>query len=170
MICRNRGRLSPVSPFLISQAKELLRNLQVQMNYFNISLSWLIFLLKLFLLTFTIFGGFASICLTSSNMDHSVIFCCLYLVFFMDGLFAFLAIFNTIHALTDGIEELKKEIVVQSSRLPMAMDRRETQMFIQSTPQLAVRAGGFKNVERESTLIFVHFVIQQIVALLIAFH
>ena len=170
MIYRNRGRLSPVSPRLINQAKVLLRNLQVQMNYFNISLSWLIFLLKFLCLTFTIFGGFPAICLSSSNMDHAKLFFFLYTVLFMDGLIVFLATFNTMHRLTDGMEELKKEILDQSSLLPMAIDRRETQMFIQSIPVLAVRSGGFNNVERESTLIFVHFVIEQIVSLLIAFH
>ena len=170
MIYRNRGRLSPVSPRLINQAKVLLRNLQVQMNYFNLSVSWITFLLKFHCMVFTILGGFAAICLASSDMDHALLFCGLYTVWFMDGLVAFLAIFNSMHGLTDGIEELKKEILVHSSRLPLAIDRRETQKFIQSIPMLAVKSGGFNMVERESTLIFVHFVIQQIVSLLIAYN
>ena len=170
IIYRNqRANLGFISPRQINQAKDLLRHLQLQLNFFNLSIKSILYISKQICLIFGILGGFSAIKLASSDVENALPFCLIYIILFNDAIIIFISIFNPMFQLTNGAEELKKEILVRSTLLPHSLDRREVRMFIRSVPQLAVRSGRFKNVERESTLLFIDFIGQQISALLISF-
>ena len=90
------------------------------------------------------------------------------------GIFAFLCIggynvtcmfANRVLAQTKILHE--RLALAGSSPSISANLKRELKAEIRSTPLVAVRFGGFHAVERESFLIFINFVVDQVVALLI---
>ena len=165
----SRAKNNNYSSFWTIQLKdsaEGLRYLQLLIQYFNLCSSTIVYKIKITALIFGIMGGFASIHLSSTG---NLLFCLIYTILFLDAIICYIGIFNSVFKLTEGVEEIKREIRLQSTQLHGQSERREIRMRIQSIPKLAIRAGGFQNVEREATLIFLSFVLSQIVSLLIAF-
>ena len=93
--------------------------------------------------------------------------------FFVIGILTFTIMFDRTQVITEAVEELKVEILVNSRKIRSQCGRsqnivKEAEKTVRSVPVLKVRA-GVDYVERESTLIFLQYVLEQIVSLLIAF-
>ena len=67
------------------------------------------------------------------------------------------------------LKELKREILVSSRKVRTRSGIKEVEMILKSVQRLGIKVGGFGYVERESTLIFLQYVLEQIVSLLITF-
>ena len=70
---------------------------------------------------------------------------------------------------TETSEDLKKVMEVMSTELRSPVVRKWIQQSLKSIPVLAINIGGFHLAERESVPVFLDFVANQIVDLLITF-
>ena len=80
------------------------------------------------------------------------------------------AIFQLAYQVTGRPEELRRVIQVKAEGLRGQKEKELVRVFLKSVPTLAIYVGGFQRVERESIPIFVDFVSQQIVGLLVSFN
>jgi hypothetical protein len=71
--------------------------------------------------------------------------------------------------LTKSIEKMKRAMLIGSSRWRVGSEKAELKRVVRSIPELGVKAGSFNVMERESTLIFLDFSVQQIIDLLLAY-
>ena len=91
------------------------------------------------------------------------------MLFATDCCTAYISIFQLAYKVTEGAEKLKEVIEVESIGLPFLIEGKWIQRMLRSIPVLSVNIGGFHEAERESVPIFLNFVVQQIVGLLITF-
>ena len=143
-----------------------LRLIKYEMILFNQNFSTIVQLTKNIALSAAIVGGFGSLKLWSKD----VLFILVFVNVFVVGILAFTITFNPTYQITETVEELKRKIFVKSKKLRTRSQLREVEKILKSVQTLRIRAGGFNYMERESTLMFLHFVLQQILSLLLAFH
>ena len=110
-------------------------------------------------------GGFGLIKLLNKNLVLALAFG----IIFILGIIFFPITFNGTHQITEKVEELKREILVKSRKVQMRNGIKEVEMILKSVPRLGIKVGGFNYMERESTLIFLQYVLEQIVSLLLTF-
>ena len=95
-------------------------------------------------------------------------------LFFVIGILIFTIVFDRTQAITAAVEELKEEILLSSRKVRSMRMRsqmmiiKEAEKIVKSVQVLKIRA-GVEYIERESTLIFLQYVLERIVDLLIAF-
>ena len=77
--------------------------------------------------------------------------------------------FQLAFKITEVSEDFKKVIRVKSTELSSPFERKWIQKSLGSIPMLAINVGGFHVAERESVPLFLGFVVNQIVSLLITF-
>jgi hypothetical protein len=87
----------------------------------------------------------------------------------VEGVVVYIAVFSLAYKVTEVGEALAGEMEGVASRVVfLPADAREClERILLKTPQVAMSVGGFHTVERETIPIFVDFVIQQIVTLLV---
>jgi len=117
-------------------------------------------------ITFGIVGGFGFLKLLHRNPVLALIFGNL----FIAAILSFPITFNGTHQITEKVEELKREILVKSRKVRTRNGIKEVEMILKSVQRLGIKVGGFNYMERESTLIFLQYVLEQIVDLLITFN
>ena len=66
-------------------------------------------------------------------------------------------------------EEVKRVMLLSLMLLPQELDRKSKDLEIKAVSPFVVNVGGFYCTERESVLIFMDFVVQQLVGLLVSF-
>ena len=142
-----------------------LRLIKYEMILFNQNFSTIVQLTKNIACTTAIVGGFGSLKLWSKNILFSLVFGNIFVV----GILAFTITFNPTYQITETVEELKREILAKSRKMCTRGQVREVEKILKSVQTLRIRAGGFNYMERESTLIFLDFVSQQILSLLLTF-
>jgi hypothetical protein len=77
--------------------------------------------------------------------------------------------FNGAHRIPEGLEEVKRVMLVNSRGWRVKARKDEVKRVVRSIQECGIRAGGFQVIERESTLIFMGFSFQKILELLITF-
>ena len=125
----------------------------------------MVYLYKLVAISYGIVGGFGLIKLLDRNPGLAFVFGNL----FIAAILVFPITFNGTHQITEKVEELKREILAKSRKVRTRNGITEVERIIKSVQRLGIKQGGFDYVERESTLIFLQYVLEQIVDLLITF-
>ena len=114
---------------------------------FNNNFSTAVYVLKMSAITFGIVGGFGFLSLIDKNPVLALGFGNIFIVDTIT--------FNGTHRIPEKVEELKRDILVKSRK-------------VLGIP--GIKVGGFNYMERESTLIFLQYVLERIVDLLITFN
>lgn len=79
-------------------------------------------------------------------------------------------IFDKVYRITDKVEELKDRILEKANSPKQNVRvRDEYTKFCKSVQRPGIQAGGFYVLQRENTLIFMDYVINQIVSLVLTF-
>jgi hypothetical protein len=148
-------------------ALNILRTLQLRVSLFNIGFSKIIFLLKNACLVGGILGGFSGLRLVRSNPALAFV----YFLTSVDSTVCYIALFSLAYRVTEVGGALAGEMEGVASRVgffPLSV-RQALQRILRKIPQFAMSVGGFHTVERETIPIFLDFLIQQIVGLLVSF-
>jgi hypothetical protein len=116
-------------------------------------------------LFFAIVGGFSAISLAHTNPPMAL----LYTLYGMTGIVMYIAMFQIAYGVTTKFDELRDNIRLGATSFSFQGDRTYFEMSLRSVLKLALKVGGYHTVERESFPIFVNYVVQQIVGLLVTF-
>jgi len=141
------------------------KNMELFMGLFNQVFCFPLFILKSNCLSIVILSGFSAVRLAHSNP----ILAAIYVMFSISCSTSYISIFQLAFKITEGVEELRKIIEVKSTEFPFPTERKWIQQSLKSTPLLAMNVGGFHEAERESVPIFLNFVVNQILSLLLTF-
>ena len=155
-----------------------LRKTSLEMNYFNLCLSKVLFYTKVMGLSCSTLGGFSAIRILLKNP----LFAAIYAVVFADCIIGYVPMFSTSFQMTKVSQECKRMSLIQSIRFlrrtgiggneeneEIVREQRAIKMVIKSIPVLAIDCGGFRTVEREAVPEFCNFVINEISGLLVSF-
>ena len=145
-----------------------LRLIKYEMILFNNNLKLINYYTKLIALAASIIGGFGCLKLLSQS---NYLFAGMFGNFFVIGILTFTIMFDRTQKITAAGEELIREILVSSRKgwnRRRQFLRREVEKIVKSVQSLTIRA-GVDYVDREATLIFPRYVVEQILNLLIAF-
>ena len=144
-----------------------LRLIKYEMILFNNNFKLIIYYTKLIALAASIIGGFG--CLKLLSQDN-YLFAGMFGLFFVLASPTFTILFDRTQEITESVEELKVEILLSSRKVRSMRSQiliKEAEKIVKSVQVLKIRA-GVDFIERESTLIFLQYVVEQIVSLLIA--
>ena len=140
--------------------------MSLRVSLFNLVFGPILFIYKILYLVTTVLSGFALIRLQFWNPFLSLF----YAVIFVAGALGYLTCYNLAYSITQDVENLKAEIMVKVCKvLRIKGDREKYKKIIKSVPEVIISVGGFYPVERECTIIFLNFVVQQIISLLLTF-
>ena len=124
----------------------------------------MVYLSKLTALTASIFGGYGTLKLYETRPFYA----CIYAGWFFEGMLCYNVLYNSVYELTHGFAQVKETFLNRSQGVHCTARRREEyKRVLKSIPGIRIRAGVFSYTERESTLIFLGFVFQKIVDLLL---
>ena len=142
-----------------------LRLIKYEVLLFNDTFSTAVYLCKLTAISNGIVGGFGFLKLLDQNPVLALVFGNIFIV----AILVFPITFNGTHQITEKVEELKREILVKSRKVRTRGGVNEVEKILKSVQRLGIKQGGFNYIERQSTLIFLQYVLEQIVSLLITF-
>ena len=125
----------------------------------------MVYLCKITCISLGIVCGFGFLKLLDKNLVLALVFGNVFVVAFL----AFPITFNGTHQITEKVEELKREIHVKSRKVWVRSGIKEVEMILKSVQRLRIKVSGFNYMERQSTLIFLQYVLEKIVDLLITF-
>ena len=138
-----------------------LRCLQLYVTMFNELNSYLIFTWKLVSISTCITCGFAAI----AHFSDQIVFGIMYYVLLLDAAFLYTIIYEKAFKIPRLFDE-----TASRARLHMGRTRRDGfSKQISSIPSAGIIVGHFHKMERTSTLIFINFVVTNIVSMLVAF-
>ena len=140
----------------------LAKRLHLCMTIYNVSTAGVIFSHKLLNLSGGIVGLYFLIRLIFVQPAVSLLF----FVLAFDSITFYTVMWDNASLIPVMIGALKAETdLVASAKI---LDRLYYRSVSRSIPSAGVKVGGFRNMERDSTLIFVDFVLSNVVSLLIA--
>ena len=142
-----------------------LRLIKYEILLFNNIFSTVVYLTKVIAISVGIVGGFGFLKLLNKTPVLALIFGNVFIV----AILVFPITFNGTHQITEKVEELKREILVKSRKVRTRNGIKEVEKILKSVQRLGIKVGGFNYMERESTLIFLQYVLEQIVSLLLMF-
>ena len=143
----------------------LARNVQLAMTMFNIGTSGAIFSHKLLGLCGGIVSFYFLLRLIVPQPELSMLF----FVLAFDSIFFYTAMWGNASLIPVMIKDLKDQLDIAATAGRGTHNcgywRRESR----SIPCTGVSVGGFRSMERDSSLIFIDFVVRNVVSLLVAF-
>ena len=92
-------------------------------------------------------------------------------VLFIEGNVLYIVLFDKVYQITDKVEQLKEEILTkaQNTNFWDVGKKEEYKKMCRSVQKMGIQAGGFYLMERENTLFFMDYVVEQVVGLLLMF-
>ena len=150
---------------VLMEALRTLRELQLHLNFFNLSFASVLWGMKVCWLSCTILAGFSAIRLIHTNPT----FGCLYAYICVACVMIYIGLFQSAYKVTEKLEELTKLMETMSGGLVNPEERKYWARVLKSVPRMGMSLGGFSQVERETVPVFIDFCVNQIVSLLIAF-
>ena len=137
--------------------------MQLAMNIFNASNSKIIFALKLICLCGGIVGMYFFIRLAPTE-PFVVTF--IFLILINNGTVFYAVMWNNVSVIPDTMEEIRRGINLQSQT---QAGRQEARKIARSIASVSVRVGNFREIERNSALLYLDFVVSNAINLLIGF-
>ena len=150
----------------LAEVSKNLRQLQLYVQLLNIVNRNLIFTWKLLSLGGCIICGYAAI----AHFHEQPIFGIMYYVVCLDGTLLYAIVYQKVFQVPAKLKEAKVAILAQSvtrnyTQIGWNAERRQ----IMSIPAVGIQVGEFHTLERASTPSFLHFVLTNIVNMLVAF-
>jgi len=104
--------------------------------------------------------------LNESHFSVALIcFCCHFL-----GLFSFIAIYNFAYRIPEYMGLVKDESLLQSQLLSNKGQRLDIRLRMAAIPtNLGIKSSSFHALQRDSTIVFVDYVYEQVVSMLLTF-
>ena len=142
-----------------------LRKLQLALNLFNLSTSGMVFAHKLICLIGSITSLYFLVRLTSTHPQASLLF----FPFAMNCLSYWITMWDNSSLVPFLISDFKERLELYVGTGEFETDRSYANRLLRSVRPVGVRVGGFESLERESTPIFMHFVLSNVASMLITF-
>ena len=141
-----------------------MRTIQLLVNLFNVGHRNVIYCIKLMCIAGATLNGYAAIVYSRDNLIFTL------MAFFVlfDFLFLSAFVYEKAFGIPDRLEHLKLMLKAKIRMVgKRTVDARVLKMQIESIPLVGLRVGNFHMLERASTPIFIHYVINNIVNLLV---
>ena len=132
------------------------------MNIFNVTTCGVVFSFKLICLFSGVVGLYFFVRVAFVEPFLSTL---VFLVFFFNAVSFYSVMWANVNVIPDTMDNIRRMLVSKTR----AADRKMAQRLIKSIPCVAVRAGHFRNMERNSVPIFMDFVVQNTASVLIGF-
>ena len=150
----------------LSSSVAALRTCTLEVLLFNLAIAHVVFISKLAIMSWCTAAGFIGVRVASEG-DYFLAGMALLLFLIIAS--TFLGMYNFAYRIPIWVELVKDEILLQSQSLKNEVQRRELRMRVKAIPKLAIKSGQFHQIERQSTPIFIDFVVEQTLGLLLTF-
>ena len=150
-------------PFIRGTCKAL-RRLHLYINLLNIVNRHLIFTWKLLSIGIAIISGYAAI----AHFGEYPIFGIMYYVMLFDMMLIYPTLYGQTFKIPALMTKAKALLVVRSGRLREKAQGRLLRREVMSIPSVGIKVGDFQVLERATTPIFLHYVVTNIVSMLVA--
>ena len=147
----------------VDMIAQQIRVIQLLINLFNVGHRHVIYCIKLMCLTEATLSGYAAVAYGSDNL----LFLALASMVFADVVFLYAFVYAKAFAIPGRMDDVKRTLRGRIGLLSNVTDRNVLSRKIKSMPCVGIKVGDFHMLERESTPIFVHYVITNIVNLLV---
>ena len=158
----NRYSCGPLGRRTFNQYITLAKKMQLAMNIFNTTASGVIFSFKLICLSGGIMGLYFFVRLAFVLPFYATV---MFLMLLFNCNTFYCVMWSKVDVIPDTMDRMLRGL---RTRCPRA-DRRLSKRLIKSIPCVAVRVGNFRNMEQNSTLIFLDFVVGTTSSCLVGF-
>ena len=138
------------------------RQMQLAMNIFNASTSGIIFGLKLLCLAAGIVGMYFFVRLA---LHQPILVNMIFLILLFNGIAFYSIMWDNVFTIPATVDKIRRELRLQLQ----SADRQLAGRLTGSIACVAVRVGNFRQMERNSTLIYLDFVVFNTATLLLTF-
>ena len=139
------------------------RRAQLSLARFNLSFSGTVFALKLVVMVASIFGFTFSI----KFMTKQPLLGGISTHYGIEGVLMFTTLYNDLFRIPAYVEQIKSSLRVSANKLANPRHTKHVKLLANSIPYVGVKVGSFRFFEREATLIFIDFIANQVMSLLI---
>ena len=148
---------------------QTLRNLQLHVNLFNTIHRHIIFSYKMVCLAISITCGYAAI----TSLADNPIFGTMYCVLFSENAAIYSLIYQKAFSVPNRFQEAKRKalIKVQTAAYTAVLTKFEKMVLqrkIRSVQSAGIKVGEFHTLERISTPMFIHYILQNICTMLLS--
>ena len=149
------------------QTSKFLELCTLQLRFFNKAFAHHVFASKQMAIAMCVLSGFVGI--RQLNESHfSMTFICLFC--HSVGLFAFIAMYNFAYRIPEYMRVIKAETLLQSQVLSNESQKLDIKLRMAAIPtNLGIKSSSFHTIGRDSTLVFIDFVYEQVVSMLLTF-
>ena len=147
------------------RAYESLRHLQLFVTSFNVVNRSLIFSWKLFCISTCIVTGYAAI----AHFNDYPLFGVMYYVIFFDALLIYTLLYAKGFKMVALFDETKATLILKSRTGVSGNDWKVLKRQVRSVPSIGIKVGQFHTLERTSTPVFLHYVLTNIVNMLVVY-
>ena len=149
----------------IQQSCNSIRSLQLFIGLFNIANRHFIFTAKLLCIGVGIISGYAAI---AHYKDHPV-FGVMYYAIFTDVFLIYALIYEKGFKVSDGFQRAKNLLRLHATKTGRSFERKILEKQLMSIPTVGFKVCEFHMLERTSTPVFLHYVLTNVVNMLVAF-
>ena len=161
---RNKGGSSESTGRMVKDALALVRKVHVAILIYNDSTAAVIFAHKLLCLS----GGIVGLYFLLRLILLQPVVSMLFFVLAYDSITFYSVMWDNASLIQFMIRELKDELGVLTAASGVVSHRQYWRRISRSVPCVGVSVGGFRSMERDSTLIFMDFVLKNLVSLLVS--
>ena len=142
-----------------------LRRLQLFVTFLNLFNRHIIFTWKLFCISTCIVSGFAAI----SHFNEHPVFGVMYYVIFFDALLIYVLLYEKGFKVAALFQQVKGILILQARKGVAGEDWKMLKRKMRSIPAIGIKVGEFHMLERTSTPVFLHYILTNIVNMLVAY-
>ena len=140
-----------------------IRLVQLVVTLFNVGHRNIIYCMKLLCISLSIVNGYGTIAHGKDNLVFLLLAACVT----CDCVFFYVIVYEKAFGIPDGLERAKRVLTVEIQGIRNGRLRKVMGRELNSVPLVGLKVGDFHMLERESTPIFVDFVVRNIVNLLV---
>ena len=149
----------------IQNSLKALRCLQLYVGQLNIVNQNLIFTWKLMCLFLSIVCGYAAI----AHFKDYPIFGVMYYALFLDASLIYTLMYEKAFRVPALFKESKVQLRFCAGRIKVRAERDFLERQARSVPSVGIKVGNFHVLERTSTPVFVHYVLTNVVSMLVVY-
>ena len=149
----------------IQEVYKSIRRIQLFICLFNMVNRHVIFTLKLLYIGIAITGGYAAI----AHFKDYPIFGIMYYVMFIDVSLIYTVIYEKGFLVAETFQKAKHLLRFEATKNGRVGVRKILEKQFMSIPSVGIKVGEFHALERASTPIFLHYVLTNVVNMLVAF-
>lgn len=140
------------------------REVQLVVNMFNIGHRYVIYCTKLFCITCATVNGYG---LIAHGGAGNLVYTLLTFTMFVDMLFLYAFVYEKAFGIPEGLDSVKRALGSSIQGIGVVRGRKILRRQVRSVPIVGFKVGDFHMLERESTPIFIQYIVTNIVNLLV---